>query len=86
MVSAGYQKVLSRLIGVRSLGGWRSVITEARKRGDRYFLIQKKVDYATLKKLKELPDFQGRASSRADLLPSLKTEGSFRTMNLQPGL
>ncbi len=26
--------------------GWKAVITEARKRGDRYFLIKKKVDYA----------------------------------------
>jgi cell division protein FtsI (penicillin-binding protein 3) len=54
----GLSEGLSRLIGVRSPGGWRSVITEARKRGDRYFLIQKKVDYATLKKLKELPIFR----------------------------
>jgi cell division protein FtsI (penicillin-binding protein 3) len=54
----GLSEGLSRLIGVRSPGGWRSVITEARKRGDRYFLIEKKVDYATLKKLKELPIFR----------------------------
>ncbi len=54
----GLSEGLSRLIGVRSPGGWRSVITEARRRGDRYFLIQKKVDYATLKKLKELPIFR----------------------------
>jgi cell division protein FtsI (penicillin-binding protein 3) len=55
---SGLSEGLSRLIGVRSPAGWRSVITEARKRGDRYFLIQKKVDYATLKKLKELPIFR----------------------------
>jgi cell division protein FtsI (penicillin-binding protein 3) len=54
----GLSEGLSRLIGVRSPAGWRSVITEARKRGDRYFLVQKKVDYATLKKLKELPIFR----------------------------
>jgi cell division protein FtsI (penicillin-binding protein 3) len=54
----GLSEGLSRLIGVRSPAGWRSVITEARKRGDRYFLVQKKVDYATLKKLKELPIFK----------------------------
>ena len=54
----GLSEGLSRLLGTRSPSGWRSVITEARKRGDRYFLIQRKVDYATLKKLKELPIFR----------------------------
>jgi len=54
----GLSEGLSRYLGVRSAAGWRSVITAARKRGDRYFLIQKKVDYATLKKLKELPIFR----------------------------
>ncbi|MBN2667440.1 MAG: transpeptidase family protein [Bacteroidales bacterium] len=49
---------LSRYLGVRSASGWKSVITAARKRGDRYFLIQKRVDYATLKKIKELPIFR----------------------------
>jgi cell division protein FtsI (penicillin-binding protein 3) len=49
---------LSRLAGERSPAGWKSVITEARKRGDRYFLIKRKVDYETLKKLKELPIFR----------------------------
>lgn len=54
----GLSEGLSRLIGVHSAAGWRAAITNARKRGDRYFLIQKKVDYATLKKLKELPIFR----------------------------
>ncbi len=49
---------LSKYLGVRSPAGWKTVITEARKRGDRYFLIKKKVDYATLKKLRELPIFR----------------------------
>lgn len=49
---------LSKYLGVRSASGWKSVITAARKRGDRYFPIQKRVDYATLKKLKELPIFR----------------------------
>jgi cell division protein FtsI (penicillin-binding protein 3) len=49
---------LSRYLGVYSPGGWKTVITDARKRGDRYFLIQKKVDYATLKKVRELPIFR----------------------------
>jgi cell division protein FtsI (penicillin-binding protein 3) len=54
----GLSDGLSHLIGVRSPSGWKSAITDARKRGDRYFLIQKKVDFATLKKLKELPIFR----------------------------
>lgn len=54
----GLSEGLSKLLGIRSAAGWKAVITDARKRGDRYFLIQKKVDYATLKKLKELPIFK----------------------------
>ncbi len=54
----GLSEGLSRLLGVRSSSEWKAVITEARKRGDRFFLIKKKVDYATLKKLKELPIFR----------------------------
>ncbi len=54
----GLSEGLSRLLGVRSSAGWKAVITEARRKGDRYFLIKKKVDYATLKKVKELPIFR----------------------------
>ena len=54
----GLSEGLSGLLGERSPSGWRAVITEARKRGDRYFLIKKKVDYATLKKVRELPIFR----------------------------
>jgi cell division protein FtsI (penicillin-binding protein 3) len=54
----GLSTGLARLLGERSAAGWKSVITEARKEGDRYFLIQRKVDYETLKKLKELPIFR----------------------------
>ena len=49
---------LSRLVGEHSAAGWKTVITLARRRGDRYFLIKRKVDYETLKKLKELPIFR----------------------------
>jgi cell division protein FtsI (penicillin-binding protein 3) len=55
---SGLSEGLSKLLGIRSAAGWKTVITDARKRGDRYFLIQKKVSYATLKKLKELPIFR----------------------------
>lgn len=54
----GLSSGLSRLLGVRSPAGWKSVIMDARKRGDRYFLIQRKVDYETLSKIKELPIFK----------------------------
>ena len=55
---SGLSAGLSRLVGERSAAGWKSVITEARKKGDRYFLIKRKVNYETLKKLKELPVFR----------------------------
>ena len=54
----GLSAGLARLLGERSAAGWKSVITEARRKGDRYFLIKRKVDYESLKKLKELPIFK----------------------------
>jgi cell division protein FtsI (penicillin-binding protein 3) len=54
----GLSTGLAQLFGERSASGWKSEISEARKKGDRYFLIQRKVDYETLKKLKELPIFR----------------------------
>ena len=54
----GLSAGLAKYLGVRSAAGWRSAITEARKKGDRYYLVQRKVDYETLKKLKELPIFR----------------------------
>ena len=54
----GLSAGLAQLLGDRSASGWKSVITEARKKGDRYFLIQRKVNYETLKKLKALPIFR----------------------------
>ena len=54
----GLSTGLSHLLGERSASGWKAVITEARRKGDRYLLIKRKVDYATLKALKELPVFR----------------------------
>jgi len=54
----GLSSGLARILGVHSAAGWKSVITEARKQGDRYFLIQHKVNYETLRKLRELPIFR----------------------------
>jgi cell division protein FtsI (penicillin-binding protein 3) len=55
---SGLSTGLARLVGERSAAGWKTVITDARKRGDRYFLIQRRVDYQTLKQIKELPIFR----------------------------
>lgn len=54
----GLSSGLARLIGDRSAAGWKSTITEARRKHDRYFLIKRKVSYMTLKKLKDLPIFR----------------------------
>lgn len=54
----GLSAGLARLVGERSAAGWKEVITNARRRGDRYFLIKRRVDYQTLAKLKELPIFR----------------------------
>ncbi|MBG0857880.1 MAG: transpeptidase family protein [Bacteroidales bacterium] len=55
---SGLSEGLARIIGERSASGWKSVLTDARKRHDRYFLIRKKVDYETLRRLKQLPIFR----------------------------
>jgi cell division protein FtsI (penicillin-binding protein 3) len=55
---SGLSAGLARLVGERSAAGWKSAITEARRKGDRYFLIKRRVDYETLKMLKELPIFR----------------------------
>jgi len=55
---SGLSAGLARLVGEHSAAGWKTVITEARKKGDRYFLIKKKVDYETFRKIKELPIFR----------------------------
>jgi cell division protein FtsI (penicillin-binding protein 3) len=55
---SGLSAGLARLLGERSPAGWKAVIADARRRGDRYFLIKRKVDFETLKKLKELPVFR----------------------------
>lgn len=54
----GLSAGLARLLGDRSAAGWRELIVSARKKGDRYLLIKRKVDYETLKQLKELPIFR----------------------------
>lgn len=54
----GLSEGLARLLGERSAQEWKNLITNARRRGERFFLIKRRVNYATLKKLKELPIFR----------------------------
>lgn len=54
----GLSAGLSRVLGDRSAAGWKSALTNARKKGNRYFLIKKRVSHTNLKKLRELPIFR----------------------------
>jgi cell division protein FtsI (penicillin-binding protein 3) len=54
----GLSSGLARLLGERSAAGWKEMIIDARKKGDRYLLIRRKVDYATLMAIRELPIFR----------------------------
>jgi cell division protein FtsI (penicillin-binding protein 3) len=54
----GLSAGLAHYLGERSAAGWKDLIINARKKGDRYLLIRRKVDYETLKSLKELPIFR----------------------------
>ena len=54
----GLSAGLAQLFPNKSASGWKSSISEARRKGDRYFLIERKVDYETLKKVKGLPIFR----------------------------
>jgi cell division protein FtsI (penicillin-binding protein 3) len=54
----GLSEGLAKILGERSASEWKTVITQARKRGDRYFLIRRRVDYQTLQRLRELPIFR----------------------------
>jgi cell division protein FtsI (penicillin-binding protein 3) len=55
---SGLSAGLARLLGERSAAGWRDLITDARRKGDRYLLIKRKVNYETLKAVRELPIFR----------------------------
>jgi cell division protein FtsI (penicillin-binding protein 3) len=54
----GLCRGLSRYVGGNTPEGWKTALTNARKRGDRYYLIKRHVSYETLKNLKELPIFR----------------------------
>ncbi|HOX81098.1 MAG TPA: hypothetical protein PLF20_08595, partial [Bacteroidales bacterium] len=46
---------LSKLFPNKSRNEWKSELKEARKQGNRYYLIKRNVDYSTLKRIKTLP-------------------------------
>jgi len=54
----GLCRGLSKYAGGNTQEGWKNALTNARKRGDRYYLIKRHVSYETLKHLKELPIFR----------------------------
>jgi cell division protein FtsI (penicillin-binding protein 3) len=51
----GLSRGLSQYVGVNSPEGWKTALTNARRRGDRYYLIRRHVSYETLTRLRELP-------------------------------
>jgi cell division protein FtsI (penicillin-binding protein 3) len=55
---SGLCRGLSAHVGVNTPEGWKTALTNARKRGDRYYLIKRHVSYETLSHLKELPIFR----------------------------
>jgi cell division protein FtsI (penicillin-binding protein 3) len=54
----GLSRGLSKYVGGNTPEGWKNALTNARRRGDRYYLIKRHVSYETLKHLKELPIFR----------------------------
>jgi cell division protein FtsI (penicillin-binding protein 3) len=55
---SGLCRGLSANVGVNTPEGWKTALTNARKRGDRYYLIKRHVSYETLSRLKQLPVFR----------------------------
>jgi len=49
---------LSKIIGLKSAAAWQQDLENARRKGDRYYLIKRRVSHTTLKELKQLPVFE----------------------------
>ena len=49
---------LSKIIGLKSADAWKRDLTNARRNGERYYLIKRRVSHNTLKELKQLPVFE----------------------------
>ena len=54
----GLSAGLSRYLGERSPTEWKAFLANARKKGERYLLIKRRVGYETLMNLKKLPIFR----------------------------
>lgn len=54
----GLSDGLSKIIGLKSAASWRRDLENARRRGDRYYLVKRRVSHNTLKELKTLPVFE----------------------------
>ncbi len=54
----GLSSGLSVVFGNKSAAEWKRTLSDARKNGNRYFLIKRRVDYETMLRLKMLPIFK----------------------------
>ncbi len=54
----GLSRGLARHLGGRSHDEWKAALTGARERGERYYLIRRRVSYETLSHLQQLPIFR----------------------------
>lgn len=54
----GLAEGLSRTAGLKSASAWKAELARARSKGDRYYLIKRKVSHSELKELRSLPIFK----------------------------
>ena len=54
----GLASGLSRMFGDKSAADWKKSLNDARKSGNRYFLVKRRVDYETMLRMKRLPIFR----------------------------
>jgi cell division protein FtsI (penicillin-binding protein 3) len=67
----GLAEGLSRMVGLKSAYAWKNDLTQARVKGDRYYLIKREVSHGELKELRSLPVFrEGRY--KGGLIPELE--------------
>ncbi|MEE4116349.1 MAG: penicillin-binding protein [Marinilabiliaceae bacterium] len=54
----GLSRGLSEVVGLKSAAGWKRDLTQARLKGERYYLIMRRVSHSDLKRLQGLPIFR----------------------------
>ena len=54
----GLASGLSKILGDKSATDWKITLNNARKDGNRYFLIKRRVDYETMLRIRQLPVFK----------------------------